>query len=178
MDINTLKSKNFNPDTLEGEYNLVQMWVNPRAARIVAGILAGLFAAAVMVIFGMIYCGLKGFDLTAPMRIAALPFLGRSALEFGNSKGIVVGLLAHGALSAFSGAVYAHFTGVNHLKALWGMGVTWAAFSWVFITNLFLPSCQAYREAQIPSGVMFFAWIVFGLSLSSVAMFDRKNPNK
>ena len=130
-------------------------------------------AAIMMLVFGFIYCALNGIDITAPMRIAALPFVGREALAYGTSKGIIVGLLAHCSLSAFSGAVYAHFTGVNNKKVLFGMGLTWALFSWVFISCLFLPSVRSYYEAGIPKGVMIFAWLVFGFTLPCVALFDR-----
>lgn len=172
--MNNLKSRNFNPDTVEGEYNLVALWHNVRAKRITAGVLAGMVAGTMMLVFGFIYCALKGMDITAPMKIGALPFLGEDALLIGSAKAILVGLLAHYSLSGFLGAAFAHFTGVNHKQALFGMGLTWGIFGWIFITCLMMPSFRPYHAAQIPQGVMFFAWLVFGVSLMSVAVFDRQ----
>lgn len=176
MDIKTLKDRNFNPDTVEGEYNVVALWTSFRLRRIIAGMLAGIVAAFMMELFGVIFCALNGVDLTMPMRIAALPIIGRDALEIASATGMIVGVTAHAVLSMILGAVYAHFTGMNKIGALFGIGLTWAAWGWVFITCLFMPSFRAYHEAQIPAGLMFFAWIVFGLSLMSVAIFDRNAP--
>ena len=170
--MNPLKSRNFNPDTLEGEHNLVALLCNFRAVRLRAGVLAGIFAGVMMQIFGMIYCAAKGIDVTAPLKIAALPFLGNSAMEYGSMTGILVGLAGFFAFSIFHGMTYAHVTGGNDRSALFGMGLTWAAFSWVFVTCLFMPAFRSYYEAEIPRGVMFFAWIVWGISLQSAKWFD------
>ena len=172
--MNNLRDRNFNPDTVEGEFNLIAMWSNPRASRFVAGVLAGAFAGVLMLIFGMFYCSIKGIDITAPMKIAGLPFLGNAAMEYGSAKALVVGLIAFFSLTSFLGATYAFFTGINNKKGLFGMGITWALFSWVFITNLMMPSFRAYLAADIPRGTLFFAWLVFGLGLTSVSFFDRK----
>lgn len=169
-----LKERTFDPNTVEGEFNLVEMWSQPRKQRIIAGILAGLVAGTCMLVFGFIYCALKGIDITAPMKIGALPFLGVNALQIGSMKAIIVGLLAHYGLSSVLGGLFAHFTGVNRRGALFGMGLTWGIFGWIFITNLFMPSFRAYYMAQIPSSVMIFAWLAFGMGLMSVSFFDRE----
>lgn len=171
--MNPLKSRNFNPETLEGEHNLVELLCNFRAVRLRAGVLAGIFAGIMMLAFGMIYCAVKGIDITAPFKIAALPILGNAAMAYGSMTGIAVGLAAFFAYSIFFGAAYAHVTGGNHRGALLGMGLTWAAFSWVFVTCLFMPAFRSYYEAEIPRGVMFFAWITWGLALMSVMWFDK-----
>lgn len=168
-----LKQRSFDPNSIEGEFNVVEMWSNPRKQRIIAGVLAGIVAGVCMLVFGFIYCAIKGIDITAPMKIGALPFLQVDALQIGSMKAIAVGLLAHFGLSSVLGALYAHFTGVNHRGALFGMGLTWGIFGWIFITNLFMPSFRAYHMAQIPSSVMIFAWIAFGLGLMSVSIFDK-----
>ncbi|MBS1959423.1 MAG: hypothetical protein JST80_08130 [Bdellovibrionales bacterium] len=175
--MNPLKSRNFNPGSLEGEYNLVETFCNFRAVRLKAGVLAGIFAGVMMIIFGMIYCATQGIDITAPMKIAGLPILGNEALQYGSAKAIIVGLAAFFAYSIFHGMTYAHVTGKNHKGALFGMGLTWAAWSWVFVTCLFMPAFQHYYEAEIPRGVMFFAWIVWGQSLRSVAWFDKSQES-
>lgn len=173
MDISRLKQRNFNPDSVPGEYNFLDTWMTFNGRRWLAGAMAGIFAGLTMVIFGAIICASKGVDVTFPAKVGALPWLGADCLEFGSMKAIVIGLLSHLSLSAFLGATYAHFTGVNHPKALFGMGITWGIFAWIFIHNLMARSIPAYRTADLPSGIMFFAWLVFGVSLMSVAVFDR-----
>lgn len=173
--MNPLKSRQFNPDSIEGEHNLVELLCNFRASRLKAGVLAGIVAGIAMQIFGMIYCASQGIDITAPMKIAGLPILGNAAMAYGSTTGIVVGLLAFFAYSIFHGMSYAHVTGGNHKGALFGIGLTWAAWSWIFVTCLFMPAFRSYYEAEIPRGVMFFAWIVWGLSLQSVKWFDKSS---
>lgn len=176
--MNHLKDRNFNPDSIEGEYNVVELWSKIRAARLRAGVLAGIFAGTMMLIFGVVYCAINGMDLTMPMKITALPILGRQALAFGSVSGLVVGLISFYILMSFLGAVYAHFTGTNHRGNLFGIGLTWGAYGWIFITCLFAPAFHAYYEANIPRGVMFFAWLVYGVSLMSVKWFDKDAPAK
>lgn len=171
--MNPLKSRSFNPDTLEGEHNLVELLCNFRAVRLKAGVVSGIIAGIAMQVFGMIYCLVKGIDVTAPMKIAALPVLGNSAMAYGSTSGIVVGLAVFFAYSIFHGMTHAHVTGGNHRGALFGMGLTWGAFSWIFVTCLFMPAFRDYYAAEIPRGVMFFAWLVWGVALMSVMFFDR-----
>ena len=175
--MNNLRDRNFDPNTVEGEYNLVAMLCKPRAKRFLAGIAAGAFAGILMLIFGMIYCTVKGIDVTAPFKIAGLPILGNAAMAYGSTQAIVVGLTSFFTLTSVLGISYAHVTGINNRKALIGMGITWALFAWVFITNLMMPSFRDYLAASSPRGVMFFAWLVFGFGLTSVSFFDR-NPDQ
>jgi hypothetical protein len=176
--MNSLKDRNFNPDTIPGEFNVVALWTNFRAARLRAGIMAGIFAGVMMQIFGMIFSAAKGMDITTGFRIAALPVLGNEAMAYGTSAGIAVGLSVFFVLTSFLGMTYAHFTGTNHLGNRFGIGLTWGAYAWIFITCLFCPAFPHYYEAEIPRGPMFFAWMVFGLSLMSVAWFDKNAPKK
>jgi hypothetical protein len=170
------RNRNFDPNTIPGEYNVVALWTKFRGARLRAGVMAGIFAGFMMQLFGVVYYAFKGDDLVKPFKIAALPILGNSALAYGSVQGVVVGLIVFYALMSFLGMAYAHFTGTNHLGNRFGIGITWAAFGWVFITNLFCPAFRSYSEADIPRGAMFFAWIVFGLSLMSVKWFDKNGP--
>jgi len=176
--MNTLKDRKFNPDSVPGEYNVVELWAQFRPERIKAGVFAGIFAGIMMQVFGMIYCSLKGMDITTPMRISALPILGNAAMTYGDGAGITVGLIMFFLLAVVLGTTYAHFTGTNHKWNRFGVGLTWGAYSWIFITCLFSPAFRSYEEAQIPRGPMFFAWLVFGVSLMSVAWFDKKGPAK
>jgi len=168
------KDRKFNPDTVEGEFNVVAMWNDVRASRLIAGVKAGIFAGIVTQICGSIFCMTKGLDFTIPMRIMGLPFLGNNAMTYGGSVGLVVGLISFFTLAIFLGTAYAHFTGVNIKKGLFGMGLTWGAFGWIFITCLFMPANRNYFAAEIPRGPMFFAWLIYGVSLMSVSWFDKE----
>ena len=75
-----LNDRNFNPNSVEGEYNLVEMWTHFRAARLKAGAMAGVVAGIAALIFGAIFCLVKGLDPTIPMRIMGLPGLGSSVM--------------------------------------------------------------------------------------------------
>ena len=172
------KDRNFNPDTVEGEFNVLAMWNDVRSARLIAGVKAGIFAGTMAQIFGSIFCLAKGLDFTIPMRIMGLPFLGNNAMTIGGSIGLAVGLISFYTLAIFLGMAYAHFTGVNIKKGLFGMGFTWGAFGWIFITCLFMPANRHYYAAEIPRGVMFFAWQAYGLSLMSIAWFDKSVQKK
>jgi hypothetical protein len=174
--MNHLKDRNFDPNSVEGEYNVVALWTKLRMARIYAGVGAGIFAGLMMQLFGVAYCAFKGWDLAMPFKIPALPILGRDALAYGSMQAIVVGCLVFYALTIVLGVAYAHFTGNNHRGVRFGIGLTWGLWGWVFISCLFSPSFQSYSEADIPKGVMFFAWLVFGISLMSVSWFDKHAP--
>ena len=176
--MNHMKNRNFNPDSVEGEYNLAEMWNTFRGARLRAGAFAGIFAGIVMQIAGMIFHATQGDEIIKGWKIAGLPILGRDALTYGFGEGFVVGTLTFFVLAIILGMGYAHVTGVNNKKGLFGTSLTWTGFSWVFITNLFSPSFRAYYEANISRGGMFFAWLIFSLSLMSVAWFDKEGYQK
>ena len=156
------------------EYFLVETWLQKDPIRWISGALAGAFGGAMYLLFRIVVEGMTGPDLWAPLKFAGLPFLGQDALEYGfQVKQIFVGVLAHEGLCVFLGVVFAHFTRTNKVHYLLGMGFTWAAFSWVFINNLFTPSFRAVFIAKGPESTAFLACLVFGFSLASVAVFDR-----
>lgn len=156
------------------DMNLVEMWLRKDPVRWIAGALAGLFACVLMTVFAMILSGVFGNEVWFPMKVAALPVLGGSATEFGfHLRPILIGLAVQGGLCAFLGVIYAHFTGTNSLPALLGMGFVWGAFSWIFIFNLFVQSFTDVRAANLSPAAAFPIMMVFGLSLTSVAFFDR-----
>ena len=158
----------------EGDPNLVEMWVRKEPGRWVAGAVAGVFAAVLMLLFAMVVCSFGHMDVMAPLKVPAVPFLGAEAMRVGMHMGaIAVGLIALFTFTAFLGAVFAHFTYTNHLLSLIGMGFTWGVFAWIFLNNLMFPSWMQYRALDLPKGAMLFTLIVFGLGLSSVAFFDR-----
>lgn len=156
------------------DLNLVEMWLKKDQKRWLAGALAGAFAGLVATAFAMGFAGLLQMNLLYPIKVAALPIYGPEALETSLRFGaFLVGFLTIEIFSAFLGAVYAHFTGTNHLPSLLGVGLTWGAFSWVFLINLFSPAFRDVYVAEVPRGASLIVCLFFGVALTSVAFFDR-----
>lgn len=63
-------------------------------------------------------------------------------------------------------------TGTNHKGALFGVGVTWGIFSWIFLNNLFSKSWRDFYVLEIPALWAFAGWVIFGISLMSVGFYD------
>lgn len=153
--------------------NIVEIWLRKDPIRWIAGILGGLFAGAVALVCGMILVALCGGELWYPVKVMALPLLGSEALAYSSGSAIVVGLITHGVLCAVLGGIFAHFTGTNSISALLGVGVTWGAFSWIFINNLFSKSWHSVLSADISAGGAFAVCMAYGVALVSVSFFDR-----
>ena len=162
---------------MEKDLDLVAPWLKFDSTRWLAGALAGMFAGLVALVFGGVLAKVGGMEMLFPVKVMALPILGSSATEVGLSGGgataVIVGLVTFELLCAFLGAVFAHFVFSNAAGPLLGMGFTWGAFSWIFINNLFSQSFLDVRAANLSRGAGFGFWMVFGLSLTSVAFFDR-----
>jgi hypothetical protein len=162
----------------EGDFDLIALWLDFDVVRIFAGVAAGLFAGVVMAVVAILFSVMGGHEVFYALKIPAIPILGAEAMNYGMSTSVVVGFIVHEIICAVLGGVYAHFTHTNHLKALLAAGFMWGCFSWVFIQNLFIRSFPEVMTLQIPSGVAFFVLQIFGLSLSSVIIFDRMIAGK
>lgn len=156
------------------EQNLTDIWLKKDPVRWIAGAMAGALAGLVALLVAMVMCMGSGMEIWFPLKVPAVAFFGGIATEHGmNLKFIGFGFVVHQALCMFLGAVYAHFTGTNHKTALLGVGLTWGAFSWIFLNNLFFPSFREVFILDISPGASFFLCMVFGVALSSVGFFDR-----
>jgi len=161
-------------ETPEEDFNLVAMWLRKDPCRWAAGALAGIFAGLIMLAFAGLLTSAGGGDFWYAAKAGALPFLGGPATEYGMHTGaIIVGVVAIEALAALLGVLYSHFVGTNSFAALLPMGLVWGIFSWIFIFNLYSQAWRDVHAAEIPSGPAFFVLLVFGISLTSVAFFDR-----
>ncbi len=160
----------------EEDLNVVELWTTPDLPRVIAGILAGCFAAFVMSVCAAIFAKSAGMEFTFPWKFAGTLIVGGEGTEFGNSGLGFISILSGAVLieivGGFLGAVFAHFVKTNHKPSLAWMGIVWALFSWIFIWNLFLQSFATIRWAQISAGAAFPITIAFGLALVSVAFFD------
>lgn len=160
------------------EYNLVEMWLRKDPLRWISGALAGLLAAAIAMGVAMLIAQAGGHELWFPVKLMGSILLGSSATDIDSSAGIMAGGLFIEGLGALLGFIYSHFTGSNKMGALLPMGLVWGIFSWIFIWNLFMQSFLPIYSARISSGPVFLICIAFGLSLASVAFFDRALKGK
>lgn len=157
-----------------GDIDLVSTWLRLDLPRLIAGVLAGVFAGIVMVAFAGVLCKMAGWELLLPLKVPALAVLGNEATELGmNPKALIVGFVVHSMVTGLLGGVYAHFTQTNKLLPLLGAGFVWGTFSWIFIFNLFTKSFLEVRTLDLPAGPAFFVHLVFGFSLASISYFDQ-----
>jgi len=156
------------------EQNLVEIWLRRDPTRWFAGALAGLFAGAVAMLVSVgITSSFSNYEPWFPIKLMGTIALGASSTEIGQSQGIIAGILVFEILSLFWGFVYAHFTGTNRLFALLPMGLVWGIFSWIFLWNLFLQSVKPIVAAHVPTACVLLICVTYGLTLSSVSVFDR-----
>lgn len=161
-------------ETHEEDFDIVAVWLRKDPIRWIAGAAAGVFAAVVALSFAMLLSKVGGMELWFPIKMAAIPVMGAKAMEFGaHPLVLIVGLLTASMVSALLGFVYAHFTGTNEMPTLLGSGFVWGTFAWIFILNLFVQSIPEINWLGLPKGPGFFILQVWGLSLPSVAFFDR-----
>lgn len=161
-------------DAEDGDFDLIALWLKFDLPRLIAGGLAGAFAGIVMAAFAGLCAKMGGYEFLYPVKIAAAPFLGNVATNYGMNMGpIVLGFVVHETICIVLGMIYGHFTKTNKFLPLLGAGFMWGTFSWVFIQNLFVRSFIDVRTADLPSGVAFFVLLVFGFSLISISFFDR-----
>jgi len=157
----------------DDELNVVAAWLSWDTRRVVAGAAAGAFAGLVALLLAMVLSAVNGLDLWFPAKFAALPVLGGTALRYDNTMAIGVGLIVHQTLSMVLGMFYSHFTINNVTSRLFGAGLVWGIFSWIFISCLFVQSFPDIAAVNLPKSAYLLVNMVFGLSLMSVSMFDR-----
>ena len=158
----------------EQDIDLIAMWVRFDPKRWFAGALAGFTAGLILAAVAMAIAAAGGLEIWYPLKLAALPLLGGGATAVGSATpGLLVGFIAHELISVLLGMVYAHFTVKNYMPALLGAGVTWGLFSWIFLSNLFFQSFPDVYAADFPRGPALLCNLIFGISLTSVAGFDR-----
>lgn len=155
------------------EVNLVDLWLRKDPVRWMAGVLAGIFAGLVGLAVAMVFAQASGMDPWFPVKLMGTPILGPAATEYGmNLTSILAGLFFFELVAAFWGFVFAHFVPSNALKTTLPMGLAWAAFSWVFLWNLFFNSIRTIRYANVPPSAAMPVCVAYGLALSSVILFD------
>jgi hypothetical protein len=156
------------------DIDLVATWLVADKARWMAGIAAGLLAGLLAMGFAGVLSVAGGMEFTFPLKLMGSAILGPHATELGPNLGAVItGLLLVEALAAFWGFVYAHFVKTNVLGSLLAMGLVWGVFGWIFHWNLYFHSIKTILTANISAAAAFPVFLVYGLSLTTVAFFDR-----
>ncbi len=159
---------------VEGEMNLVEYWVKKDIKRWIAGAFAGALAGLIALGFAGVLASATGLEFTFPEKLLGTIFLGNSATELGsNAPGVIAGLIFMEMLGALLGFIFAHFVFTNHVPSLLAMGLVWGTFSWIFLWNLFFQSFRALHFMSVSPGAVFPVCMVFGISLASLAFFDR-----
>jgi len=158
----------------EEDLDLVAIWLRCDPVRWLAGALGGAFAGVAAIAVAMLLAVRSGTEFWFPVKIGALPILGSGATEYGlRLPAILVGFAMIEGICMFWGIMYAHFTGTNRIKALLPMGAVFGIFSWVFIFNLFAQSFTTINALQLSRGAGLLIMLIYGISLTTVAFFDR-----
>jgi phage shock protein PspC (stress-responsive transcriptional regulator) len=156
------------------EDRIVEKWLRRDTTRWFAGVLAGLFAGSVAMIFAMYIASSASLESWLPVKLFATLLFGNKATEYGmNTTYVFAGAAVLSVIFAIWGTIFAHFVYTNHMPSLLAMGMVWGVFLWIFNWNLYLQSFLEIRSAGISAGAAFPVCLAYGVSLVSVAFFDR-----
>lgn len=158
-----------------GDYDgdIVALWLRKDPTRWMAGIFSGAFAGLVALAVAMLLAQNAGKEFLFPAKLLSTAILGPAGTDNSVSLGAIVGLIVWESIAVFWGFVYSHFVATNAFRALLAMGLVWGLFLWIFNWNLYMQSVLPIRWAAVPSGAAILICVIYGLSLSSVAIFDR-----
>lgn len=161
-------------DPDDNDSNLVEFWLKKDPVRWISGALAGVVAAWIAFGFASLMAAASGNEPWFAIKFMATPLFGAEATELGMHVGHIVGGLAFlSVIGGIVGLAFGHFVFTNSIPALLAMGLVWAAFSWIFISNLFFQSIRALHFMNVSPAVTFPVCVVYGISLACVAFFDR-----
>ena len=155
------------------DVDVVALWTSVDVTRWIAGIIAGGIAAAISMSVGGLLSTSQGYEFVFPIKLLGTAILGNTATAYGNTQGLMAGLVVLGAITLFWGFVFGHFVRTNKFWGLLGMGFTWGTFSWVFIWNLFLHSFTSIVASNVPSGPAFACCLAYGFGMMSIAIVDK-----
>jgi hypothetical protein len=159
---------------MDNDLDMVALWLRKDPKRWIAGLASGLFAGAVAMAFAAIFAQIGGFDLLFPAKLFGAILLGPGATDTTSGMGAALtGFILFEAICAFFGFVYSHFVATNASGSLLAMGAVWGIFSWIFLWDLFFQSFAVIRFSGITPGIALPICMAYGLSLASVAFFDR-----
>jgi hypothetical protein len=151
----------------DGDINLVESWLRVDPLRWISGVITGALAGGIALVVAMAIAVSSGYEIWFPAKLMATILLDSHATEYGmNPLPILAGVALIEAISIFWGVIYSHFTFTNKFIGLFGMGLTWGIFLWIFNWCLYLQSFHTIRAAAIPPSAAFPVCIAYGLSLT------------
>jgi hypothetical protein len=157
----------------EIDYNIVALWTSLDITRWIAGGIAGAIAATLAMIVAGFIATTQGYEFIFPVKLLGTALLGREATAYGYMPGILAGIVVLCVFCVGWGIVFGHFVRTNKLGYLFGMGLAWGAFSWVFTWNLYLHSVKAIVASNVPPGPAFATCFTYGLGMMSIAIVDK-----
>jgi hypothetical protein len=168
----TTKTQGMTAEDLANDVNVVALWTSVDKVRWAAGVVSGWIAGAIAMGVAGIVASSHGFEFLFPVKLLGTCLLGSSATAYGNTSGLIAGLVVTGFISGLWGFVYSHFVRSGSMYTILGMGFTWGAFLWIFNWNLLLHSVKAVSAAEIPSSAAFLTCMVYGFSMGVLAIVD------
>ena len=160
-------------EDVANDVNVVALWTSVDKIRWAAGIVAGVIAGAIAMAVAGLIASSHGLEFLFPVKLLGTVLLGSSATAYGNTSGLIAGVVVTGFLSMLWGFVYGHFVRSDSMAAKLGMGFTWGAFLWIFNWNLFLHSVKAISASEVPSGAAFVTCMAYGFGMAVIGMVDR-----
>lgn len=168
------RSQTHIPDPDDNDIDMILRWTQRDLPRWIAGVLAGGLAALIALAFASVFAAAMGKEIWFAVKLMATPLLGAEAMTYGlHLFTLVTGVVSFMSLGALLGFAFGHFVFTNHVPSLLAMGMVWAAFSWIFIWNLFFQSIRPLHFMDVPPAAAMPVCMVFGISLVSVGFFDR-----
>ncbi|HZN93313.1 MAG TPA: DUF6789 family protein [Myxococcales bacterium] len=144
---------------------------------VLAGLAAGLFLAVVLVLT----FALKGQDFWPAFKGAAAPFYrGRATLPGFDPGPVLLGTIAHFAISAAWGWLFAVICYGLPRSATLVAGVLWGVVVWLGMYYVVLPIVGLREMARsAPVGMAIFQHILFGVVLAAAFLpYQRRVPSR
>ncbi len=154
------------------EYSLVATWLRKDPGCLLESALAGSFSAISSAMVASLIAQQAGYPPAFPLKLLGTIIAGPQNTDY-DTGCMALGIYLWLGLCIFSTTVFAHFVATRRFQSLFLMGLVWGTFSWIFLWNLFMQSFPAIYNAHIPSASVFCIWMVFGMSLTSLALFAR-----
>lgn len=121
----------------------------PVGRALMGGILAGLFAGAVMLLLVTVGSGATDAGATWPLKLVAATWYGGSALFAGGGV-VLVGLVTHFAVAALFGGLFGlTFGRLRSTRVDVPFGILFGFFVWALMTFLVVPSGNPPLAAQL-----------------------------
>lgn len=153
-------------DTTQSQNDVSHIWTRVYTGWLKTGLLSGLGAGLVALVFGAFLANLIHREATYPAKLIGAVWVGAEALQLGSfNSGALAGLVIHFTLSAFFGLVFAQFISERSRKgSLVFLSLLGGVAVWLFWSMMFLPSFNPTMASLLPKTISLLLHFVFGLS--------------